>query len=136
MSVTIDTAALRTKRSENHWSQADLCDASGLSLRTVQRMEKDGRCSIDSVQALGAAFNVPAEEFLVPPLRTGIKRGLYLGYAGVALGALFATASIFLDLRNSAVTPDSAGISFGIVGAIAGISCALIGFTANKMKSV
>ncbi|GJL94473.1 MAG: hypothetical protein DHS20C05_08780 [Hyphococcus sp.] len=51
---------VRHLRAERSWPQEQLADASGLSLRTVQRVENGMPCSPDTVQALAAAFNVNA----------------------------------------------------------------------------
>jgi transcriptional regulator with XRE-family HTH domain len=47
--------ALRKKKS---WSQEELATASGLNLRTIQRIESDGVASLQSSKALAAAFDV------------------------------------------------------------------------------
>ncbi len=135
MTITINSSMLRSKRAERHWSQSELCEASGLSLRTVQRMETEGRCSIDSVQAIAAAFNISADDFLVSQRHEDIKRGVQFGFAGVATGALAATASVFYSLETATITPVDAGISFGIIGTIAGLACAFIGIMSYKMQS-
>lgn len=51
--------ALRKKRS---WSQEELATASGLNLRTIQRIESDGVASLQSRKALAAAFDVDVDE--------------------------------------------------------------------------
>ena len=47
--------ALRTAKS---WSQEELSIASGLNLRTIQRIEKEGAASLQSKKALAAAFAI------------------------------------------------------------------------------
>lgn len=49
-------------RKDNGWSQELLAKASGLSLRTIQRAEKDGNCSVETQLALAAAFNIFPKE--------------------------------------------------------------------------
>jgi transcriptional regulator with XRE-family HTH domain len=44
------------------WSQDELATASGLNLRTIQRIESDGLASHQSRKALAAAFDVEARE--------------------------------------------------------------------------
>ncbi|WP_448211731.1 helix-turn-helix domain-containing protein [Colwellia sp. MEBiC06753] len=46
-------------RKENGWSQDLLAQAAGLSLRTVQRIEKDGNASMETQMALAAALDQP-----------------------------------------------------------------------------
>jgi transcriptional regulator with XRE-family HTH domain len=48
-------SALRKKKS---WSQEELATASGLNLRTIQRIESDGVASLQSRKALAAAFDL------------------------------------------------------------------------------
>lgn len=45
-------------RINNGWSQEHLSDVSGLGLRTIQRIEKEGNCSLESKIALCSAFSV------------------------------------------------------------------------------
>gem|GEM_PF-716719 len=45
-------------RKDNGWSQELLAKASGLSLRTIQRAEKDGNSSVETQLALAAAFDI------------------------------------------------------------------------------
>jgi transcriptional regulator with XRE-family HTH domain len=49
--------ALRKRKS---WSQDELATASGLNLRTIQRIESDGQASHQSRKSLAAAFDVEA----------------------------------------------------------------------------
>ena len=51
--------ALRKQRS---WSQDELAVASGLNLRTVQRIERSGSVSLQSKKALAAAFNIDVSD--------------------------------------------------------------------------
>lgn len=49
-------------RKDNGWSQELLAKASGLSLRTIQRAEKDGNSSAETQLALAGAFNISPKE--------------------------------------------------------------------------
>ncbi len=44
------------------WSQEDLAAAAGVSVRTVQRMENQGVCSLETIKAIASAFDVRVEE--------------------------------------------------------------------------
>ena len=48
-------------RKDNGWSQELLAKAAGLSLRTIQRVEKDGNSSVETQLALAAALNVSSK---------------------------------------------------------------------------
>ena len=62
MKPGIDADLVHELRAARSWTQEELAQISGLSLRTVQRIEKDGVGSLESRRALAAAFNVsPAD---------------------------------------------------------------------------
>ena len=56
--MKIDTQLLRQLREKRSWTQEHLADAAGVSLRTIQRIEREGNASADSRLALAAAFGV------------------------------------------------------------------------------
>jgi len=58
MEEMINKELIRKLRSEKSWSQEHLSLVSGLSLRTVQRIENDGKCSFDSKKAIASAFDL------------------------------------------------------------------------------
>lgn len=45
-------------RLDNGWTQEQLARITSLSYRTIQRIERDGRCSLDSKMALSSAFGI------------------------------------------------------------------------------
>ncbi|HEU0153255.1 MAG TPA: DUF805 domain-containing protein [Arenimonas sp.] len=91
----IDSARLRQLRSARQWSQEQLAELSGLNLRTIQRLEGGAKVSTESLRALAAVFEVPAETLLVAApgpsqpalsaMREGVRRGLdFTGTTGRA----------------------------------------------------
>lgn len=84
--MQIDSARLRELRTARQWSQEQLAQLSGLNLRTIQRLESGAKVSMESLRALAAVFEVPADSLLVggpgarPPalqaMREGVLRGL------------------------------------------------------------
>lgn len=64
MTHPFDHEKLIARRKEKFWTQDDLAAASGLSTRTIQRMERNGHSSIDSWKAVCAAFALLPEELL------------------------------------------------------------------------
>ncbi len=58
--MQIQSDLIRRLRTQRHWSQEQLAEASGLNLRTIQRLEAGGRASLESVRALAAVFEVDA----------------------------------------------------------------------------
>jgi DNA-binding XRE family transcriptional regulator len=49
---------IKQLRIDNGWTQDQLAQITGLSYRTIQRIEKSGRCSLESKMALSSAFNI------------------------------------------------------------------------------
>ncbi len=49
---------IKELRKERRWSQEKLADLSGLSLRTIQRVEADNKAGYESLQALALAFEI------------------------------------------------------------------------------
>jgi transcriptional regulator with XRE-family HTH domain len=54
---------IKALRLERAWSQAKLSEISSLSIRTIQRIELDGRCSQETLLAIASAFEVDVTEF-------------------------------------------------------------------------
>ena len=65
MEEMIDQDLIKKLRSERCWSQEHLALASGISLRTVQRIETHGKCSLDSRKALAATFDLDVADLSV-----------------------------------------------------------------------
>ena len=58
MLMNVDAAKIRNWREDRCWSQEHLAETSGVSLRTIQRLESGERVSRETVMALAASFNV------------------------------------------------------------------------------
>ena len=54
---TINIRDIREMRLERHWSQDQLAEMSGLSIRTIQRIENGENAGLESLKALGAVFD-------------------------------------------------------------------------------
>ena len=61
--MLVDAQKLKLLRTDKNWTQQQLADQSHLSLRTVQRVEKDGVASNDTVAAYSAVFELPHHHF-------------------------------------------------------------------------
>lgn len=60
--MSIDKQLIKSMRRERGWSQEQLAAIGGISERTIQRIERDGNCSLESRMALASAFEVsPAD---------------------------------------------------------------------------
>lgn len=84
--MNVNSARLRELRTARQWSQEQLASLSGLNLRTIQRLEAGAKISTESLRALAAVFEVPADSLLVgapapsqpalDAMREGVLRGL------------------------------------------------------------
>lgn len=63
--MKVNTKKILNERKSRAWSQQHLADVSTLSLRTIQRVEKEGTGSPETVKALAACFELDANELLV-----------------------------------------------------------------------
>lgn len=68
MIMLLDKTKVKFERQQRAWSQAQLAESSGMSLRTVQRIEKDGKASLESAKALAAVFCVPVNQMYLTEL--------------------------------------------------------------------
>ncbi|RZQ51685.1 hypothetical protein C1E23_18340 [Pseudoalteromonas phenolica] len=82
--VNISKEKIRQLRISKGWPQEQLALASGLSVRTVQRVESEGAASLNTAMSLAATFEVDVSE-LQHTCRTETSRkqkpqyGLYIG---------------------------------------------------------
>ncbi|WDE02590.1 DUF4177 domain-containing protein [Thalassomonas actiniarum] len=56
--MKIDSELVVELRANRSWSQEELGITSGLNIRTIQRIEKEGTVSLQSKKALAAAFDI------------------------------------------------------------------------------
>ena len=60
MKINVDLV-LRLRKTRS-WSQDELAIASGLNLRTIQRIEKEASASLQSKKALASAFEIDVHD--------------------------------------------------------------------------
>jgi transcriptional regulator with XRE-family HTH domain len=63
--MIVDTQRIRLERERRAWTQEQLAGATGLGLRTVQRIESEGRASFESTQAIAAALELTIAELRI-----------------------------------------------------------------------
>ncbi|QSV17501.1 DUF4019 domain-containing protein [Photobacterium ganghwense] len=61
----VNQELIKKLRSGKFWSQEQLAIIAGISLRTIQRVESEGKCSLESKKAIAAAFEVDVAELSV-----------------------------------------------------------------------
>ena len=57
-SDTINLRDIKKMRLERHWSQDQLAEMSGLSIRTIQRIENGENAGLESLKSLAAVFEI------------------------------------------------------------------------------
>ena len=63
---------VRKEREKRAWPQRQLAEAANVNLRTIQRLEKDGSASFESLMAVAGAFDIDVKE-LNPTSKTQNK---------------------------------------------------------------
>lgn len=57
---------IKKARSERAWTQTQLAEISGVTLRTIQRVEKDGAASFETMMGIASAFDIDVKELSQP----------------------------------------------------------------------
>lgn len=119
MDLMMNALQIRKLREARAWSQEHLAAAAGLSLRTIQRVEAEGRASAETRLALAGAFGVElsvltAEEasaLTQQPSRWQLSR---VQYHGLRLAIVLASL-VGLDLSRHASLTWSRWVLLGAV---------------------
>ena len=131
--MKINGKMIRALREEKSWSQDHLADASGLSVRTIQRVESDSIGSAETRLALAAALGVAASVLKPASLLTdaifeklSMPAGAWLGWGGGAVCSSGAVAYTFYagDIDAEQLWR-SLGVINGLLGATLGLMFAL-----------
>ncbi|MBQ4810058.1 XRE family transcriptional regulator [Pseudoalteromonas luteoviolacea] len=59
--MKINAELVKELRHKHAWSQEELAISTGLNLRTIQRIEREGSASLQSRKALASAFDIAIE---------------------------------------------------------------------------
>jgi len=106
MEMELNKDKLKHLRESKAWSQSHLAEVAGISLRTIQRVEKNGIASPESVKAICASYGIEAGDILkneiepnatAPPSSSEIRskiRRVDIKYVIVAFGLAFIIAFI------------------------------------------
>ena len=132
--MKLDGAKVRVLREEKSWSQEHLASASGLSARTIQRVESEGIGSAETRLALAAALGVAVAALAanssvviadsMPPTHSTIG-----GWAGWCAGGACSIGAIIYQQSMGAITHEYAAFSIGII-------CGLLGLCAGVMGAL
>jgi len=69
MDMNVDINLIKSERNKRGWTQSQLADICSLSLRTIQRIEKSGLASHESVQSLAAAYEITVEKLAISEIK-------------------------------------------------------------------
>lgn len=64
--MDINAELIKTSRTNRNWTQQHLAEACGVSLRTIQRVERYGNASNETVMALASVLEVEQSDIIVP----------------------------------------------------------------------
>ena len=63
--MVVDQSLIIDQRKQRNWTQQHLADACAISLRTVQRVERYGNASQDTVLGLSSVFEIQQSDIIV-----------------------------------------------------------------------
>ena len=125
MEVMIDSRLVKAHRQKKSWSQDQLATISGLSLRTIQRIEKEGACSFESMQALASAFEIDVSSLQIDDKErehiSHLRRVRLFSFLANTLGILCAFSAITYSLINGNMSGGEAGLYYGGVALLGGL---------------
>lgn len=93
--VKLNKDKVQKLRAIKCWSQDELASASGLSVRTIQRVEKSGVASLETAKALAAVFSVTPDHLRSAQNMENVTFHFICKYAWLVA---FALSSIFFGL--------------------------------------
>jgi transcriptional regulator with XRE-family HTH domain len=64
--MNINAELVKHQRTERNWTQQHLADACGVSLRTIQRVERYGYAANETVMALASVLQIEQSEIIIP----------------------------------------------------------------------
>ncbi|RUO19120.1 helix-turn-helix transcriptional regulator [Aliidiomarina haloalkalitolerans] len=100
--MNVNAEIVREKRLQKGWTQQQLGDVAGLSLRTIQRVESQGQGSLETCNAICAVLEVAREDLLsqTPSADQGRAKPVWLLPTCLALLIGFAAGVVVTVLFN------------------------------------
>ncbi|WP_289118382.1 helix-turn-helix transcriptional regulator [uncultured Idiomarina sp.] len=93
--VKLNNDKIQKLRAIKCWSQDELASASGVSVRTIQRVEKNGTASLETTKALASVFDVTPNELQTTNKIENVTFSYICKYAWLVA---FAFSSVFFGL--------------------------------------
>jgi transcriptional regulator with XRE-family HTH domain len=82
----LDSEKVESERLSRGWTQQQLADACGVSLRTIQRVEKQGQASLDTTSALVSVYGVARQELLKLSAAEEVREVSQMSWLSIAIG--------------------------------------------------
>ena len=126
MEMKVDSKLIRAEREKRGWSQEHLASVAGLSLRTIQRLEKAGTASFESATALASVLSVEVSDFRVNESAPARGQVLRLSFELPIRLALAAISGVLCALHfhwrsfNAGYSLGFEWFDFGLAGALFG----------------
>lgn len=131
---------LRALRTDRGWSQDQLATTCGVSLRTIQRIEKDGKCSADTHNALASALDVSPNTLLPETESSKTKQSAtpHEGYLGLSIAFLVLTSLLIVGNSPASFFDPFAliatcSLAFSLTILSSGLSATLQSYRALKL---
>ncbi|WP_299793243.1 helix-turn-helix transcriptional regulator [uncultured Shewanella sp.] len=103
--MQLSTSKLKALRGERSWSQEVLAKSTGLSLRTIQRIESEGKASAESTLALSSAFEVTPGDLISTQAAIDVNfTGRRVMQGDLLLIAIFSTLISLFFLASDALS--------------------------------
>ena len=90
-------------RLQRGWSQEQLAELSGLSVRTIQRLERGQTASVESLKSLGAVFETDFSNLREPVMDSTMRHGVSADEA-LALARVRGIKSFYVHVAQYCLT--------------------------------
>jgi len=120
MEMKVNSKLVRALRNKKLWSQDELATACGVSLRTIQRLEGEGKASAETTKALAAVFELDVDALLRPESNTSNYLNVQLGVPIIALSIIVVLMLVWV-LRTGEISQHIFLVGLVIITTLSGI---------------
>jgi len=135
--MAIDFVKVKQLRLDRSWSQEHLAEVSGLSLRTIQRVETEGTASLETRMAIASALEVHAASLLLRASDNAVPANyaaLLRSFPGKPVGIVFGVSYTLFGALGSWMGMSGIDPHPALFGTWLGLTCAIAGLVANRYK--
>lgn len=103
--MEVNASLIKSHRTNRGFTQQHLADACAISLRTIQRVERYGTASSETLMSLSAVFDVPSQLLIInnkePETTTNNQPNLLLLISvAIIFGCIIGTALTYLAMSE------------------------------------